>query len=95
MYATSIRALPSSTAEKRGDAGLYVAKGRRTSGSASGRRELDLMDLSEHLDRCRRSSGPLFKTLCLTDTIDKFLAPRMVTTLVVIALLSGAAFALL
>jgi hypothetical protein len=63
-------------------------------GSAADISPLDSLDLSEHLHRCRRSRGALFAALCLADTVCKFLAPRLVTTLAVLALVVGAAFGL-
>jgi hypothetical protein len=36
--------------------------------------------------------GALFASLCLADTVYKFLASRLVTTLAVLALVVGAAF---
>jgi hypothetical protein len=51
---------------------------------------VELSELSEHLDRCRRSSGRFFSALCLSDRLQSFLAPRVVTTLIVIALLIAA-----
>jgi hypothetical protein len=51
---------------------------------------VELSELSEHLDRCRRSSGRFFSALCLSDRLNSFLAPRVVTTLIVIALIAGA-----
>ena len=61
-------------------------------GSAPDASPLDSLDLSEHLDRCRHSRGALFASLCLADTAYKLLAPRLVTTLAVLALVVGAAF---
>jgi hypothetical protein len=51
---------------------------------------LELWDLSEHLDRCRRLRGRFFSALCLSDAVDRFLAPRFITTVVAITLLSAA-----
>jgi len=55
---------------------------------------LELLDLGEHLKRCRRSRGPLFAALCLSDAVDRFLAPRFMTAIVAIALI-GALFPML
>lgn len=41
----------------------------------------ELCELSEHLDRCHRMRGWYFRALCVTDTVDRFLAPRLMTTL--------------
>ena len=59
-------------------------------GAAVDTSPLELRDLSEHLVHCRRSSGRLFPALCLSDKINGFLAPRVMTTLAVIALIAGA-----
>ncbi len=48
---------------------------------------LELFDLAEHLQRCRRSRGRLFGALCMSDSVDQFLAQRFMTTVVVSALL--------
>jgi hypothetical protein len=63
-------------------------------GSAADTSSVDSLSLSEHLDRCRRSRGALFAALCLADAVYKFLAPRLVTTVAVLALLVGVAFGL-
>jgi hypothetical protein len=57
-------------------------------GTAADTSPLELFDLSEHLERCRRLRGPLFPALCLSDTVNRFLAPRLVTALLVVALSS-------
>ena len=54
----------------------------------------ELLDLSEHLQRCRRSRGWLFTALSVLDSVDRLITPRFVTTLVAVALL-GALFAML
>ena len=95
MYVTSIQALLPPAAGLGGASDLDAARDRRTTGSATDTSWLDSQDLIEHLDRCRRSRGSLFHALCLADTVDRFLAPRVVTILVVVALLVGAAFAVL
>jgi len=56
---------------------------------------LELRDLSEHLRRCRRASGAFFSALCVSDSVSHFLAPRVVTTLAVIAMVAGAVSAVL
>ena len=53
---------------------------------------LDTMSLREHLDRCRRARSVFFRAQSLADAVAAFLAPRAITTLVVIALAAGAAF---
>jgi hypothetical protein len=61
-------------------------------GTAADTSPLELRDLSDHLDHCRRSSGRFFSALCLSDRMKGFLAPRFMTTLAVIALVAGAVF---
>ena len=56
---------------------------------------LELFDLGEHLQRCRRSRGRLFAALCLSDAVERFVAPRFMTTMVAIALLCALLSALL
>jgi hypothetical protein len=63
-------------------------------GSTADISPLESLDLSEHIDRCRRSTSALFAALCLADSVCKFLAPRLITTLAVFALVVGAAFGL-
>jgi hypothetical protein len=53
---------------------------------------VELLDLRDHFDRCRKSSGKLFAALCLSDRMNSFLAPRFMTTLAVIALIAGTVF---
>jgi len=47
--------------------------------------------LGAHLQRCQGSSGRWFAVRCLTDQMTGFATARFVTTLVVLALLLGAA----
>jgi hypothetical protein len=61
-----------------------------TLADAAGTSPLELSDLSEHLDRCGRLRGRLFSALCFSDTVDRFLAPRFITTLVAVILLAAA-----
>jgi hypothetical protein len=56
---------------------------------------MDLTDLGQHLDRCNGSRGHWFTLQCVAQTIHRVLAPRLVTTLIVIALLIGVATLLL
>jgi hypothetical protein len=58
-------------------------------GAAADTSPRELSELSEHLDRCRRLRGRLFPALCLSDSVNRFLAPRFMTTLVAIALLGA------
>lgn len=45
--------------------------------------------LGAHLNSCRSVNGRWFVLRCGVDAVHQFLAPRLVTTLVVIALLAG------
>jgi len=47
--------------------------------------------LGAHLNSCRSVNGRWFAVRCGVDAVHQFLAPRLVTTLVVIALLVGIA----
>ena len=47
--------------------------------------------LGEHLNSCRSVNGRWFAVRCGVDAVHRFLAPRLVTTLVVLALLVGSA----
>ncbi|HET9977256.1 MAG TPA: hypothetical protein VFQ20_07465 [Burkholderiaceae bacterium] len=51
----------------------------------------ELTSLGEHLDHCKGSHGRLFTLQCVAETLDRFLSARLVTTLVVAALLMGVA----
>ncbi len=50
---------------------------------------MELSGLSEHLDSCKGLHGRLFTLQCLADSADRFIAARLVTTLVVAAFLIG------
>ncbi len=50
---------------------------------------LEVLDLGAHLRSCRHLRGRLFGARCVSDSVDRFLAPRFVTTLVAVALISG------
>ncbi len=50
---------------------------------------LEALDLSEHLDRCRRSRGSLFAALCLAERVGMFMASRAITTMALVALSGG------
>ena len=51
---------------------------------------MELSALGEHLNRCLGSRGRFFALGCVAETMNGFVAPRFVTTLVVAALLIGA-----
>jgi len=48
---------------------------------------MELSALGEHLDLCKASRGRLFALQRATEALDRFVAGRFVTTLVVVALL--------
>lgn len=50
---------------------------------------MDLSALGAHVDRCNGLRGPMFGLRCAADTLSGFLAPRIVTTLVAIAIVIG------
>ena len=50
---------------------------------------MELSALGEHLNLCKGSRGRLFTLQCVAETMNSFVAPRFVTTLVVVALLIG------
>jgi hypothetical protein len=52
---------------------------------------IELSALGEHLNLCKGSHGRVFALHCALETMHGFLATRFMTTLVIIALLIGAA----
>jgi hypothetical protein len=50
---------------------------------------MDLSALGAHVDRCNGLRGPMFGLQCAADTLSGFLASRIVTTLVAIAIVLG------
>ena len=50
---------------------------------------MELSALGAHVDRCNGLRGPMFGLRCAADTLSGFLAPRIVTTLVAIAIVIG------
>ena len=50
---------------------------------------MDLSVLGAHVDRCNGSRGRMFGLRCAADALYGFLAPRFVTTLVVVTLVFG------
>ena len=52
---------------------------------------MELSALGEHLNLCRGSNGRLVALQCVAQTMHGFVAARFVTTLVMVALLIGAA----
>ena len=51
----------------------------------------DLTALGAHVDRCNGSRGRLFALRCAADAVVGFIAPRFVTTVVVIVFIFGVA----
>jgi hypothetical protein len=52
---------------------------------------MELSALGEHLGHCLGAHGRLFNLQCVADSLNGFLSARLVTTLVVAALLIGVA----
>lgn len=52
---------------------------------------MELSGLSEHLHSCKGAHGRLFTLQCVAEAADRFIAARLVTTLVVAAVLIGVA----
>ncbi len=63
-------------------------------GDAADTSPAELSVLGEHLDHCRRWSGRLFTLQCRAQWLHAFVAGRIVTTLVVAALLYAAVWLL-
>ena len=55
----------------------------------------ELSSLREHLGRCKKPRGRLCALQCFAETLDEFLAPRFITTVMVATLLIVAAALLL
>jgi hypothetical protein len=60
-------------------------------GRAADTLPMELSALGEHLNLCQGSRGRLFVLRSIAETMNTFLAARFVTTVVVVALLIGAA----
>mgnify|MGYP001603623809 FL=1 len=50
---------------------------------------MELSALGNHLDLCQGARGRLFTLHCVAEIMNRFVAPRFVTTLVVVALVIG------
>ena len=50
---------------------------------------MELSALGAHVDRCNGSRGRMFGLHCVVDSVHGFIAPRFVTTLVIIGLVFG------
>jgi hypothetical protein len=58
-------------------------------GDAADTSPMELSALGEHLDTCQGSRGRLFAWHCVAETMHGFIAARLVTTLMAVALLIG------
>ena len=56
---------------------------------------MELSALGEHLGHCKGAHGRFFALRCAAETLNGFVSARLVTTLVVAALLIGSGFAML
>ena len=52
---------------------------------------LELSELGEHMDSCKGSHGRWFALRCVGEVMNRFIAARFVTTLVVATLVMGVA----
>jgi hypothetical protein len=52
---------------------------------------MELSALGAHVDRCNGSRGRMFRLQCAVDAVIAFVAPRFVTTAVIVALVFGVA----
>lgn len=52
---------------------------------------MELSALGAHVDRCNGSRGRMFKLQCAADALTGFVAPRFVTTTVIVAVVLGVA----
>ena len=52
---------------------------------------MELSALGAHVDRCNGSRGRMFRLQCAADAMIAFVAPRFVTTAVIVALAFGVA----
>ena len=52
---------------------------------------MELTALGAHVDHCNGSRGRMFRLRCAADELVGFLAPRFVTTIVIVALVFGVA----
>jgi hypothetical protein len=52
---------------------------------------MELSALGAHVDRCNGSRGRMFALQCAADTLIGFIAPRFVTTAVIVAIAFGVA----
>jgi hypothetical protein len=52
---------------------------------------MELSALGAHVDRCNGSRGRMFALQCAADSLIGFIAPRFVTTAVIVAIVFGIA----
>ncbi|MBC7973904.1 MAG: hypothetical protein H7138_02885 [Myxococcales bacterium] len=52
---------------------------------------MELSALGAHVDRCNGSRGRMFALQCAADSLIAFIAPRFVTTTVIVAFVFGVA----
>jgi hypothetical protein len=52
---------------------------------------MELSALGAHVDRCNGSRGRMFALQCAADSLISFIAPRFVTTAVIVAVVFGVA----
>jgi hypothetical protein len=52
---------------------------------------MELSALGAHVDRCNGSRGRMFGLQCAADSLIAFIAPRFVTTVVIVAFVFGVA----
>jgi hypothetical protein len=50
---------------------------------------MELTALGAHADNCNESRGKAFAFRCMADAVHSFLAPRVITTLVVVGIVFG------
>ncbi len=50
---------------------------------------MELSALVTHIDRCFGERGPLFELQCAADAVHGFIAPRIVTTALAVAIALG------
>ena len=60
-------------------------------GDAPDTSPMELSALEDHFAVCKQSHGRLFSAQCLAEAMHGFMAPRLVTTLVLVAFVTGAA----
>jgi hypothetical protein len=64
-------------------------------GDAADTSPMELRDLADHMQHCGHANGRLFNARCAADWVHGLMAPRLVTTLVVLGLLTTAGWMVL